>query len=611
VRLVLLAFCLLGVLATIAVQFHPLTGTVGPGLRGEVNGVVRLTATLVVSGALLYAPGWALRHRFGWFQHAAVAFLPLPGLLATSAGGTAIWAAAPTVDSRPAAATIACALLGGSALVLLRRTGSTVVSPPGRAGNLAALCLLLLVALAVGRSLWSLDVPGSLYEGTIWRTLEVGDRSDSRISFHLVQLIANGTAPHSDIGQANFLPWSISDRGPLAGLWSSVPVLASGTMPPMGLPDAAWSPFDAEGFAAYRMAMIVLASMVLVPAYGLLKGLRAERAGLLAVVLLATTPFVIHETYFTWPKLAAAAGVLMAAAAVERRAWFAAGLLAGLAYLCHPLGLLSLPTVAIWGLLRHRHLRSARPLIRPGGLAALGLAIPLVIWRLANAGHNAQGNFLGFATSADGAYGADAGTWLLSRAESLADTLLPFAIPLLSAHNRSVNAVGEYSPAVVHVFFGYWNALPFGVGLLAFPVVISLLWRFARQWPWYAWGLIVLPLLLFAAYWGATVTGLLREGMHPWVVSLVLILAWTLSVSRQRIRMPVRVLLALRPIEALAMMLVPVIATTGLTVDRDFRGTDLLAWVLMIGSTIGLAVVTWGVLAAQPTGLSDGRSPAA
>ena len=45
------------------------------------------------------------------------------------------------------------------------------------------------LAAALGRTLWSLGPPGELYGGTISRTLEVGDRSDSRISYHVVSLI--------------------------------------------------------------------------------------------------------------------------------------------------------------------------------------------------------------------------------------------------------------------------------------------------------------------------------------------------------------------------------------------------------------------------------------
>jgi hypothetical protein len=290
----------------------------------------------------------------------------------------------------------------------------------------------------------------------------------------------------------------------------------------------------------------------------------------------------------------------MAAVAAERKAWLFSGLLLGLGYLCHPLALLSVPALAMWALLRHRDLRSFRRLVRPAGIAGAGLLVPLLVWRLVNRGHYAQGGFLSYAASADGVYGGGPGAWLLSRTESLADSLVPFAIPVFSADNRSVSAVEGHTPWVVHVFLGYWNSLPFGLGLLAFPVVLHLLWTFARRWPWYGLWLIAMPFLLFLVYWGATVTGLLREGLHPWVMTVVTALAWVLSTPGRPVGRLTRVLMTLRPVEALVMMVVPVIATTGLVVDRGFRATDVLAMVLMVGSTMGLALVTWRVLSAGP-----------
>jgi hypothetical protein len=92
-------------------------------------------------------------------------------------------------------------------------------------------CALLVVGcvlgLAIDRSLWALGPIGELYGESISRTLEVGGRSDSRIPFVIVQLVAHGTAPFSDLANSYFSPFDFSSRGPLAGLASAQVVLAA------------------------------------------------------------------------------------------------------------------------------------------------------------------------------------------------------------------------------------------------------------------------------------------------------------------------------------------------------------------------------------------------
>jgi hypothetical protein len=610
VRVGLLGCSLAAVLFTVASVVHPPLDVVSPGLRGQVNWLVRLAGALSTATALLFLPGWALRHRLGWFRGLQLAFLPLPGLLLTAALGGLLWITASRVEPQGTAAAVVglVVLVCAGLLGLPARDRDRDRAPGGsRALRLPVVAAVpLFVAAAVGRSLWSQDTTGSLYAGTISRTLEVGDRSDSRISYHVVQLIANGIDPHSPQGAANFLPWSFSDRGPLAALFSSVSVLASGAHPPVALPDMPWTPFDIEGFGAYRMAMIVLASTVLIPAYALLERLRGERGGAIALLLLAGTPFVVHEAWFTWPKLLTTALVLMAAAALENRRWVSAGLLVGLGYLCHPLALFAVPALAGWVLLRHQDLRSPVRVLGPGVRALAGLLVPLALWRIVNAGSKGQGAFFTYASLADGVTATGPGDWLWSRVESLSNTLIPFSIPLFSADNRSVNVAGGQSPGVVHVFFGYWNALPFALGLLALPVVVRALWRFTREQRGYAAVLIAVPLVLFAAYWGFSVTGLLREGLHPWLVTVVLAIAWTVSGPAWTQGRLTRVLLAVRPLEALGAMTIPVLATSGTVLATGaFRTSDVVAWCLMVGGTAGLALATWRVL--DPAALAPDR----
>ena len=104
------------------------------------------------------------------------------------------------------------------------------------------------LGLAVARSLWSLGPPGELYAGTIYRTLDVGHQPDSRISFHVVELIANGNSPFGTAADSYFFPYTFSDRGPLAGLASAPLILLSGETPPAVIGTPPWLPFDPQGF---------------------------------------------------------------------------------------------------------------------------------------------------------------------------------------------------------------------------------------------------------------------------------------------------------------------------------------------------------------------------
>ncbi len=72
--------------------------------------------------------------------------------------------------------------------------------------------------------------------------------------------MAHGTKPFNAVGGSYFAPYNFSSRGPLAGLASAPIVFLAGGKPPIPLPEAPWEPFDAQGFMAYRMAMMTFAT---------------------------------------------------------------------------------------------------------------------------------------------------------------------------------------------------------------------------------------------------------------------------------------------------------------------------------------------------------------
>jgi hypothetical protein len=80
----------------------------------------------------------------------------------------------------------------------------------------------LLAGFAVAKANLSYGPIGELYGGKVSRTLEVGGHSDSRISYHVVQMVANHLAPFAPVANAYFAPWSFTSRGPLAGILAGV-----------------------------------------------------------------------------------------------------------------------------------------------------------------------------------------------------------------------------------------------------------------------------------------------------------------------------------------------------------------------------------------------------
>ena len=110
------------------------------------------------------------------------------------------------------------------------------------------------VGLALARSLWSLGPAGQLFPGTVYQTLEVGDRPDSRISFYIPMLAANGNSPYGPVGASYYLPYTFSSRGPLAGLAATPPSHGHGS-PSCGCrhtPLAAVRPAGLHGLPAHN-----------------------------------------------------------------------------------------------------------------------------------------------------------------------------------------------------------------------------------------------------------------------------------------------------------------------------------------------------------------------
>ncbi len=398
--------------------------------------------------------------------------------------------------------------------------------------------MLLTVAFGIGKSTYSGGPKGELLEGTISRTLEVGDRPDSRISYHVVQVIANHLHPGSVESIRLFMPYSFYSRGPLAGFIAAPIVLALGGAPPSASPNQYWMPFDPEGFMTYRIVLMILASLTLVPIWAVLHSTAGENAAVLGITWLTLSPFFLHEVYFTWPKMSAAAFCFLAFyEAFMRRRYFFAGLVHGLSSLLHPLTLLAAPFMWLWiigerlsGQSNHIQHSSSKHGIRKSIIYCTGVAVIFISWSMIG-GFGSSG-FFEYFLGAESSPTASMSSWMMSRWRSFANTLIPGYLFMYHATNPSVNTIyGGVSDEWIRFFFQYWTTFPFGFGIFLFVASLPF-WTLAiRSYTIVALGCVMLPFLFLCAYWGGAITGLMREGGHVWFLSAIAFLAYATAGS--------------------------------------------------------------------------------
>jgi hypothetical protein len=447
----------------------------GPGLRSTVVELLRLLGSLVLAFVLVFVPGLVLARRFPVFS--AASLVALPGLTMLFVCGLFAWRLLKQHVGATYCSAIVLVVLVALLWRMIRDPLPLTAALPYRRVFAVAVCVII---IAAGRSLYSLGPANELYGGTISRTLEPGDRSDSRISFHVVQLAANGAGAYGALAQTLLSPWTFSDRGPIAGFIATPIVMASGGRPPDVMPDQRWLPFDPQGFAAYRAAMFVLASTVFFSLFGLVAEMVGGRAGLFAVAVAALAPFVLHETWFTWPKIFATSMVLVAAYLVVRRRVVPAGAFVGVAYLIHPSALFAVPALlALVATLRATEPR--RAVLRASIMLIAGPIATMILWRVLNGDHYSQAGFFGYIVADNGA-GPGIGAWIYDRAVSLANTLIPLWLPLVNRSSPEINGLGGVRLSLVdHLEFAYWCTLPFGLGLLYVVPFTRLLIRTARR----------------------------------------------------------------------------------------------------------------------------------
>jgi hypothetical protein len=617
VALLALADLALGAVAPAAP--HSVTNVDSVSLAASAGWALRLGLASAAALCFVLGPGFALRRFVGPGSLLNnLAFIWVPGALYLAAVGTIAWLLEFAVEPQVAATV----LLVPVPLLLIWSTRLSVDGTVRRDEWPVLLLVILLLAIGLGRATWSQGPVGELYAGTASRTLDATNRPDSRIQYNVVLLVENGLAPYGQISKGLFAPYNFYARGPIPGLGAAPVVLAGGATPQIRLPghkvtasaiEAAlaretWEPFDAQGFATYRILLMLLGATCVLGAYGLVRRFLRPRAALAGAVLVAMSPFIVHEVYFTWTKLYAASFAIVALVALLERRPFVAGLLLGLAYLAHPSALIAAPALLlVWASLLWR----GAPGLYPEGTASaiprwsakwardsawmvLGLLIIYGSWKIANSGHTTD-FFSSYLFSADGRRPVAFGTWVGTRVHSLANTLVPFRLYVADGDSVWINAFGARSPGVIRFSSLYTATLPFAVGILYFPVFLYGLARFARRAAGLFVAAVVAPFVGFLIYWGANTTGLIREGLQfPFVVALLAAFVGH-SVVRPHHRWDrvVRIAATARAVEVVFMVMIPTIATMSLLGGRLFVATDVLAIFLMIGGVLGLAWLTW------------------
>ena len=491
--------------------------------------LLQLAATTCLALALLHGPGilW-LRRRERKPRDLALAIIAGPVLLA--ALGLLCWLLGGWIAPATLARVGVGGLLAWIALGAWRTRGAAAL--PAHATTVMTAGALL-VGFAVAKANFSIGPAGELFGGTASRTLAVGGHSDSRTSFHIVQLVAHHAGPFSAEAGSYYSPWSFANRGAIGGLLAAPVVLATGATPTREATQQPWQPFDREGFATYRITQIVLASLGGWAVFGAVAAVLPVAWAVVAAIIALLAPFFVHELYFTWPKLATAAFVLAAFVLGHARRPFAAGLAFAAAYLLHPLALLGVPFFGLW-LLAQKPTDAPgwRRLLAPLQFAA-GLVPVVVAWmligKLAPERTGAQMVFFDYFRLSDGKLITEAGPWWHARWENFANTFVPLHLFTVDRTHESINSVYAPSDAWVQAAFLHWNTLPFALGLPAFFLLAAGIAAATRRAFLVVLGLFILPALLLVFYWGAASTGLMRHCGHVLFVSTIVLGVWGLG----------------------------------------------------------------------------------
>jgi len=508
---------------------HPASPTAGPDWLAWVpRNYCWFICAVIAIGTLLFLPGVALRNGWTRFQTANTAFFVLPGLGALVALGWLAWLS-PLLGTCAATLWLIANLLLAVELTRTWWKYGVVL----HANVLTPLCVYALVcASALAFGVLPLRVAQEFGAHSTSQSRMIASPPDHGIPFSSAvyfYLGHNGKTENADyFGQ----DWSIASRGPITpfAINALFHVFGARPLPFAGTSLEAW-PASADGYYLARIFMVLANALVLLAGLELAMALapNSKLATQRGLVWLAAAPVVMINIDFTWPKMLASAFFLLAAKAViERRPAWLAGMLAGLAYLTHPVGALFTPMLVLFGM--HQTWRETEP---PASRARSAIRTALWItagWLLCAAPWLAFKIHLGFPDAftrypfgdGRGPLAAESlGSWLYCRWGNLLYSIAPGAF--FCSSNMKSWIEGPVSEPMRWAVY-YAKTLPAGVGhglffaaiwALVRPTTIGLPIGFRR---WLLAGSFATILIL----WGFSGDGLGRNCLEP-LVLLVLV----------------------------------------------------------------------------------------
>lgn len=279
-------------------------------------------------------------------------------------------------------------VIGGSirwwlAATLLVVVGAAVANVRSLRSLAASLPVAITVGLAVIASMAMaspFDPEGQTAPGTIYESRIPNRPADNRLPYRTGQFILHRLDPATE---QYFIDWAVTDRTPLTAAAATAvvgPLTTSVPADQLWFRDPAtmqWVARDAYGYWMFRSVLIAFNALLPLGVAALGVPWLGRRLGSLGAVVAALFLFSIVETMFTWPKYTATA---LGAAAVGvlflRHPWLA-GVLAGAAYLSHPVGLIVVGAGIVAGFLLHR--TDVRTVVKTAAATAAMVA-PWTLW---------------------------------------------------------------------------------------------------------------------------------------------------------------------------------------------------------------------------------------
>jgi hypothetical protein len=234
---------------------------------------------------------------------------------------------------------------------------------------------LLTLGLAVGALPW--DKPSDGAAGTVASFHVPNMPGDALLQYRTAQIVQN----RMDISRTDYYVhyWYISDRTPLVGLVTTFMESSAGIHLPTATLDsfnAPFTPIDPYGYWMYRIISMFTNSLVVASAVIAAWALLGSRAAKLGSVLILLSPYIFLDILFHWPKLLVGFFIV--------GYWFwsyvrvrpvLAGVFAGAAVMSHPVGILFVPGMFLFMLVR----RQWRQIVMTAAAAGI-VTFPWFFW---------------------------------------------------------------------------------------------------------------------------------------------------------------------------------------------------------------------------------------